>query len=125
MTIGAFHLTVSAISSSSRAFDLWTIWLTANGAAGRSGWARSWAPSASVISCSHSSSWEMGRALSAGNAPTIPALHWAITSAGCEMMNSGAPTTGSLSLCLRMSGSAIEIPRRPLAPLATRLIVHI
>jgi hypothetical protein len=27
----------------------------------------------------------------------IPALHCAITSAGCEMMNSGAPTTGKRS----------------------------
>ena len=110
MTIGAFHLTVIAMSSSSRAFDLWTIWLTANGAAGRSGCARSWAASASVISCSHSSSCEMGRALSAGKEPTIPALHWAITSAGCETMNNGAPTTGSLSLSFRTFGSAIEIP---------------
>ena len=110
MTIGAFHLTVSAMSSSSRAFDLWTIWLTANGAAGRSGCARSWALSASVISCSHSSSWEIGRALSAGKAPTMPALHWAITSAGWEMMNNGAPMTGSLSLSLRTLGSAIETP---------------
>src|SRR5580704_12264787 len=52
----------------------------------------------------------MGRALSAGKAPTIPALHWAITKAGCETMNSGAPTTGSLSLSRRMSGSAMQIP---------------
>src|ERR1700733_1646029 len=52
----------------------------------------------------------MGRALSAGKAPTIPALHWAITSAGCETMNSGAPTTGSLSLFRRMSGSAMQVP---------------
>src|ERR1700722_15942468 len=54
----------------------------------------------------------MGRAFSAGKAPTIPALHWAITSAGCETMNSGAPTTGSLSLSLRMLGSVIEAPWR-------------
>jgi hypothetical protein len=40
----------------------------------------------------------------------IPALHWAITSAGCEMMNNGAPTAGSLSLSLRMFGSAIFRP---------------
>ena len=37
MTTGTFHLTVSSRSSSSRLFDLWTIWLTANGAAGASG----------------------------------------------------------------------------------------
>src|ERR1700678_2723853 len=53
----------------------------------------------------------MGRALSAGKAPTILALHWAITKAGCETMNSGAPTTGSLSLPFRISGSAIEVPQ--------------
>src|SRR5208282_2804973 len=55
----------------------------------------------------------MGRALSAGKAPTIPALHWAITSAGCEMMNNGAPTTGSRSLSLSTFGSAIEVPGPP------------
>src|SRR3984957_2296819 len=110
MTSGAFHLTVIAMSSSRRALDLWTIWLTANGAAGRSGCARSWAGSASVISCSHSSSCEMGRALSGGTAQTIPPLRWAITKAGCETMNSGAPTTGSLSLSRRMSGSAMQVP---------------
>src|SRR5271165_929790 len=52
----------------------------------------------------------MGRALSEGKAPTIPALHWAITSAGCEMMNSGAPTAGRRSLCLRNAGNAIVGP---------------
>src|SRR5271165_4055328 len=55
----------------------------------------------------------MGRALSEGKAPTIPALHWAITSAGCEMMNSGAPTAGSRSLSLSTFGSAIEVPDPP------------
>ena len=54
-----------------------------------------WAASSSVISASHSSSCASGRALSAGNEPTTPALHCASTSAGCEMMNSGAATTGS------------------------------
>src|SRR5262245_11605000 len=42
----------------------------------------------------HSSSSEAGRALSAGNEPTTPALHWAITRSGTEMMNSGEPITG-------------------------------
>ena len=37
----------------------------------------------------------------------MPALHWAMTSSGSEMMNSGEPITGSLSLSLRMFGSAI------------------
>ena len=67
----------------------------ANGAAGDSGWARSCAASASVISASHSSSWEAGRALSAGIEPTTPALHWAMTSLGLLMMNSGEPITGN------------------------------
>src|ERR1700733_8598034 len=68
----------------------------------------------------------MGRALSAGKAPTIPALHWAITSAGCETMNNGAPTTGSLSLPFRISGSAIEVPQAAACKpsLAIRPIVH-
>jgi len=38
-----------------------------------------------------------GLALSAGNEPTIPALHWAITSSGPETINKGAPTTGNLN----------------------------
>ena len=94
MTIGTCHLAQVARSASSRSFDLWTIWLTANGAAGRSGWSRLCAASSSVIRCSHSSSSACGRALSAGNEPTIPALHCAITSSGPEMMNSGEPMTG-------------------------------
>jgi hypothetical protein len=65
------------------------------GADGASGWSRSQAASASVTSCSHSSRREAGRALSAGKLPTIPAVHWAMTSAGLEMMNIGAATTGS------------------------------
>ena len=35
------------------------------------------------------------RALSDGIAPMMPALHWAMTRSGLEMMNSGAPMTGS------------------------------
>src|SRR5713101_9340285 len=50
----------------------------------------------------HSSSSSLGRALSAGKAPTMPALHCAITSSGTETMKSGAPITGSDSLpCIR------------------------
>ena len=67
----------------------------ANGAAGRSGCALSWAASVSVISASQSSSWAAGRALSAGIEPTTPALHWATTSLGLLMMKSGAPMIGS------------------------------
>ncbi len=35
-----------------------------------------------------------GRALSAGKEPITPALHWAMTRSGVEMMNIGAPITG-------------------------------
>ena len=42
-----------------------------------------------VIRLSHSSSTGAGRAFSAGNAPTMPALHWAMTRSGPETMNSG------------------------------------
>ena len=37
---------------------------------------------------------DAGRAFSAGKLPTIPAVHWAITSFGFETMNIGAPMTG-------------------------------
>ena len=47
-----------------------------------------------VMRCSHSSSISLGRAFSAGKAPTMPALHCSITRSGLETMNSGAPTTG-------------------------------
>src|SRR5215475_9472146 len=42
----------------------------------------------------HSSSSSGGRAFSAGNEPTTPALHCAITRSGTEMMKSGEPITG-------------------------------
>lgn len=81
--------------------------INGEGAAGLSGWAAAWRASSSVISASHSSSWLSGRAFSAGNAPTMPALHCASVSAGCEMMNSGEPMTGSLNLSLRIGGWAM------------------
>ena len=37
MTIGTFHFAQTSMSCSNRSFDRWTIWLTAKGAAGRSG----------------------------------------------------------------------------------------
>lgn len=43
------------------------------------------------------SSFSCGRALRAGKEPTMPALHWAITSAGLETMKRGAPITGRRS----------------------------
>ena len=77
-------------------------------AAGRSGCARLCWASSSVIRCSHSSSSVCGRALSAGNDPTIPALHCAITSSGPEMMNSGEPMIGRRKE-RRMAGTVIAV----------------
>ena len=95
MTIGTLYLAHTCMSCSSRSLLLCTIWLIANGAAGRSGWSRFQAASVSVISASHSSSCSAGRALSAGIEPTTPAVHWAMTSFGLLMMKSGAPMIGS------------------------------
>jgi hypothetical protein len=99
MITGTLYLAQSCMSCSSRSLLLCTIWLMANGAALLSGLALSCAASASVISASHSSSCEAGRALSAGMEPTTPALHWAITSLGLLMMNSGEPITGNGRFC--------------------------
>ena len=41
--------------------------------------------------------------------PTTPALHWAITSLGLLMMNSGEPITGSGRLC-RTAGRWTWVP---------------
>ena len=46
---------------------------------------------------SHSSNCSIGLAFSEGNEPTTPALHWARTRSGLEIINKGAPTTGTLS----------------------------
>ena len=43
-----------------------------------------------------------------GNDPTIPALHWASTSSGPEIIKSGAPTTGRLSRSCITCGIAIQ-----------------
>src|SRR5216684_2130879 len=94
MTIGTLCFSQSARSCSSRLFDRCTIWFTANGADSRSGCTLSCAASSSLIRTSHSSNRSGGRAFSAGNDPTIPALHCAITRSGTEIMNSGAPITG-------------------------------
>src|SRR5258705_10550518 len=94
MTTGTLCFSQTARSCSSRLLDLCTIWLTANGADGRSGLALSCAASSCLIRAIHSSSSAGGRAFSAGNDPTTPALHCAITRSGTEMMNSGAPITG-------------------------------
>src|SRR5689334_3082528 len=56
---------------------------------------------------SHSSSFSTGRAFKAGNEPTTPALHWAMTSSGPDTMNSGEPTTGSSSELASEAGNGI------------------
>src|SRR6266567_1831318 len=106
--IGTLCFSHSARSCSRRLLDLCTIWLTANGADGRSGCALSWAASSSLIRASHSSSSAGGRAFSAGNDPTTPALHCAITRSGTEMMNSGAPITGIDRRPLNKAGMVIR-----------------
>ena len=95
MTSGTLCFTTIPRSWSSRALDLCTIRLMANGAAGRSGWRASCAASRSLISITHSSNCSAGRALSAGMAPMMPDVHWATTRSGTEMMKSGAPIAGS------------------------------
>ena len=64
------------------------------GATGASGFSSAYAASRSRISPSHASSCSWGRALSARNAPTIPAVHCATTSSGHETINIGAPISG-------------------------------
>src|SRR4051795_9634321 len=112
MIIGTLYLAQSCMSWSSRLFDLCTIWLTANGADGLSGCARSYAAGFSVMPPSHSSSSSGGRAFSDGNEPTTPALHCAITRSGTEMMKSGEPITGIDRRPLNKAG--MDIARRSL-----------
>src|SRR5690625_1416649 len=97
MTIGTWWRTTSARSASRRLFERWTMRLTANGAAGRSGLAEVNAALDSAISSSQSVSIEAGRALRLGKEPTTPAWHWALTSSGPEAMNMGEPKTGRRS----------------------------
>jgi len=66
------------------------------------------ASSAASICVSQSSSASFGRALSAGNEPTIPDLHCSITSCGLPAMNIGAPMTGRRRL-FRIGGKAMRI----------------
>src|SRR5689334_16726242 len=94
ISIGTLYFSQTARSASSRLLDLCTIWFTANGADRRSGCALSQAASSSLMRAIHSSSSEAGRAFSAGNEPTTPALHCAITRSGTEIMKSGEPITG-------------------------------
>src|SRR5258706_6001074 len=108
MIIGTWCFSQSARSWSSRLFDRCTIWFTANGADIRWECALPCAPGSSWIGTSHSSSSAGGRAFNAGNDPTIPALHCAITSSGTEMMNSGAPITGKDRRPLNKAGMDIR-----------------
>src|SRR5947209_646872 len=119
MIIGTRYRAQRSMSWLRRSFDLWMIWLTANGAALHSEFAASCVLSSVVIRSSHSSSCSFGRALRAGKAPTTPEIHWAMTRSGLEMMNSGAPMTGSRR-CLRISGFDIGVSPRVRA-LAGRL----
>src|SRR5258708_1498708 len=108
MIIGTLCFSHSARAGAGRLFERCTIWLTANGADGGPGCALSYAASSSLIRPSHSSSSSAGRAFSAGNDPTTPALHCAITRSGTEMMNSGAPITGIDSRPLNKAGMDIR-----------------
>src|SRR5690606_35312556 len=110
MTMGTLYLTHSSRSCCSRSLDLCTIWLTAKGAAGLSGWAWLYSSSSRVMRCSHCSNTSTGRALSEGKESTTPALHCASTRSGLEMMNSGEPTTGLDRRPLSRSGRDMRTP---------------
>ena len=62
----------------------------------------------------------MGRALSEGKEPMTPALHWAITRSGFEMMNRGEPMTGIESWFAMEAGMAMEDPVQRNGELARR-----
>src|SRR5829696_6540445 len=108
MTIGTRCLTQVSMSCISRSLEAWQIWLTAYGATFFSGCSALYSPSSFSIRLSHSESFSTGRAFSAGNEPTTPALHWAITSSGPETINSGEPTTGSSSVSTSEAGNGIR-----------------
>src|SRR6056297_1218590 len=108
MMIGTRYFTQVSISACRRSLLACTIWLTAKGATGLSGLALRYASSSPVMRSSHSSSMDWGRAFSAGNAPTIPALHWASTRSGVETMNIGAPMTGRRRFPCSSSGRAMD-----------------
>ena len=81
--------------------------MTAKGAEGLSGLAASYSANSVVILSSQRSSSASGRALSAGKEPTTPALHWAITRSGLEIIKRGAATTGNLKRCESIAGKAM------------------
>jgi hypothetical protein len=108
MMMGTWCLTQVSMSRISRSLLRWQIWLTAKGAAGRSGWAASWVASSALSWVSHSSSSSAGRALSAGKEPTMPALHSAATRRGFETMNIGEAMTGRLSRDCTLSSQDMD-----------------
>ena len=93
--MGTLWRTQVSTSCARRSFDLCTIWFTAYGATIAPGLALRCSSSVVSISVSQVSSASCGRALSAGNDPTTPALHCSITSFGLLAMNIGEQITGS------------------------------
>ena len=110
MMIGTLKRTHTSMSCINRSFDACTIWLTAKGATFFCGCAALYAASSVVMRSSHTASSSFGRAFSAGNEPTTPALHWAITRSGVETINIGEPITGTVKLSLRTSGIGMVLP---------------
>ena len=53
--------------------------------------------------CCRAIRMSLGLALSAGNEPTTPALHWAMTKSGLETMKSGEAITGMRRLAFSCS----------------------
>ena len=97
MTIGTCSRRQTSVSWASRAFAWLTMRLTAKGAPRRSGCAASNRATPSRMRAIQSASIASGRAFSDGNAPTMPAVHWAMTRSGPDTRNIGAPTTGIVS----------------------------
>ena len=108
MMIGTLCFTQVSMSFISRSLEAWQIWLTAKGATFLLGMLRLVLAELVLDAVSHSSSFSTGPAFSAGNEPTMPALHWAITSSGPETMNSGEPTTGSSSELASEAGNGMR-----------------
>src|SRR5665647_549954 len=110
MMIGTLKRAQVSMSCISLSFDACTIWLTAKGATFSCGCAAWYAASSVVMCSSHTASCSLGRAFSAGNEPTMPALHWAITSSGVETMNIGEPITGRVRWPSRIAGMGMAGP---------------
>ena len=111
MMIGTSCLTQTSMSCISRSLEAWTIWLTAKGAILRVGSAALAAASSALMRVSQTSSWSAGRAFSAGNEPTTPTRHCAMTSSGPETMNIGEPMTGQVERVGKGSGEGHGVER--------------